>query len=309
VAGSPINPRTGRHQLVVVVCSEKHIAIVKNLLCTAEAVNTDRDLIVVVTIDLAAKNALSGLDWNTIFVDLTALDPGYYDFRRVYLVLAEALLLLGAEVTLLDGDVLVLQEPGKSLADAIVGVDIVGSYDFPWILCVTDNINVGILTVAPTMIGIELIREWMRVFTRVKDPGHPSYQLSLREVLKRGPAPMTHNFSTIDWQCSAESAIRQPGVIRARLMSFYVWATAAWIDATFTAGALANKVDGPTFIHLADPRGIDVKLKWIRELGFDYSSEKGCVSRTNRLFLDLAFQARIARHAGGRGRRPRRGRG
>jgi hypothetical protein len=290
VEDSPVNPKTGRRQLTVTVCSATHLEIVRNLLCTADSVGTDPHLMLIAAIDSVSYNMLSGFHSSTVLVDLSPLKPVYYDFRRVNLVLAEALLLLGVEVTLLDGDTLVLENPATSLSNAILDVDIVMSTDRAMARPATELINVGILSVAPTLVGIGLVREWMRVFALRKGPRLPQFQRALKDIFGRGRSPLISNFSTKDWQFSAKPAIGLQGVIRARLMSLFEWCIARWITPTFAAGAVAANVPGPTFIHLAWLVPLEKKMKWLQSTGLGYATEIGCRPRKNRIFFDLGFE-------------------
>jgi hypothetical protein len=200
----------------------------------------------------------------------------------VNLLLLEVCLQQDLEVSLLDADVIYFKNPQSVLFNAIAHADIALSRNFPGRQPLVQNINVGVMGIAPTELGLALVREWMRVFALLGQLQSPDYQLTLLNILARdGKKRNIVHTNDFHWKVSAQMTLGRPGHISVFYFSLFDVPTVIWITLMFITHARAANVEVPMLVHLLMFTPLAIKLTYIKFCNFIFAKDSGCQGRSN----------------------------
>jgi hypothetical protein len=168
---------------------------------------------------------------------------------------------------------ILLGNPQSYFSKLIVNKEIAVTRDVVQGRAITWNMNVGVTLIAPTRIGLALVKQWKLEFQRMNETYHPLFQTALKTVLYDPRRPNVTSMRIIPWtstQTWADGIIHGCSMSLAQIPTLHEFRKLA-------REALAQGFDRPLILHLAWHGPLARKLDWLHLNNFTFGTQQGCL--------------------------------
>jgi hypothetical protein len=272
VAKSPKNRYTGRPYVLYSFFSSSHAILAANFLCTARNVEILSASLFLIATDFPAYEVMLSIWPNVLLMDGRNYSH-FGDFCVLKQAVQEFLIAMGCEVTILDGDIIFLQNPIELFTNTSQGCDFVFQQEDATLDIPDLNINIGVVTIIPSSATRQILKVWRDILLHVGNVrlAVAQDQWRLRDILRSGT--WVYDRSTRRFLVRLAPWFGMDRQIVVGFYSPFDVAQGGHLRGIVPRFINRQLVWKPVVIHLACIGGVYGKRSFMQAVGYDFVNE------------------------------------